>query len=246
MRLMLLVDGDRRWARERNLPVSAGYQTMATKIAMCCQYFLKIGIEEVFIPVCSVGNLQREPNEVKSFLENFLQIPKISTVPLDVSISGNLSLLSNEFQKRYIEMANIYSSGFPVTFLVAWSLDDEILRIVNRFRLSPHPVTAQSLAVTSDISGTIDLIIRTGKVWRLSSFIPFLSPYAELFSLIFTFQISQKMIWVGLSPISVSDSADLANSGASPITLGYGGIKASPAPCRNHEKFFGIKFSGRL
>lgn len=183
MRLMLLVDGDRRWAHERNLPVSVGYRKMATKIAMCCQFFLKIGIEEVFVPVCSVGNLQREPNEVKSFLENFLQIPKISTVPLNISISGNLSLLGDEFRKRYIEMASVYSSGLPVKFLVAWSLDDEILRIVNRFRLSPHPVDAQSLAATSDIPETIDLIIRTGKVRRLSSFIPFLSPYAELFFL---------------------------------------------------------------
>lgn len=180
MRLMLLVDGDRRWARERNLPMSAGYQAMASKIAMCCQYFFEIGVEKAFIPVCSVRNLQRDSNEVVTFLESFLRVPQLSKVPLNISVAGNPSLLSEGFQERYAQMAASHPSGFPVTFLVAWSLDDEILRIVNHFRLSLHPVTAQSLAATADIPETIDLIIRTGKVRCLSSFVPFLSPYAEL------------------------------------------------------------------
>lgn len=180
MRLMLLVDGDRRWARERHLPPSAGYQAMATKVAMCCQYFQEIGIEKVLIPVCSTRNLQRDPNEVTAFLESFLSVPQISTVPLDINIAGNPSLLSPKFRQRYTEMAADHSTGFPVTFLVAWSLDDEILRLVNRLRLSPYPVTAQALAAIADVPEVIDLIIRTGKVRRLSSFVPFLSPYAEL------------------------------------------------------------------
>jgi undecaprenyl diphosphate synthase len=59
-------------------------------------------------------------------------------------------------------------------------LHDEIRRLTHRFRHHSGAITAADLAAAADIGTPVDLIIRTGRVSRLSAFIPFTSPYAEL------------------------------------------------------------------
>lgn len=106
--------------------------------------------------------------------------PGRAAIPLEVSVGGNLDALPEDYRDRYLALAKAHRAGFPVHLLLAWSLDDEVLRLTNRFRGSRSPVSAAELAAAADVGEPIDLIIRTGRVTRLSSFVPFTSPYAEL------------------------------------------------------------------
>ncbi len=180
MRVMLLVDGDRRWAAERGLSVDAGYQAMSARVAWCAEQFAARGVSGLYVPVCSVSNLRRPPGQVRSFLDAMLDLPGRAAIPLEVSVAGNLDALPGDYRDRYLDLAKAHRAGFPVHLLLAWSLDDEVLRLTNRFRHSHSPVSATELAAAADIGEPIDLIIRTGRVTRLSSFVPFTSPYAEL------------------------------------------------------------------
>jgi undecaprenyl diphosphate synthase len=93
---------------------------------------------------------------------------------------GNLDALPGDYRDRYLDLAKAHRAGFPVHLLLVWSLDDEVLRLTNRFRHLQSPVSATELAAAAAIGEHIDLIIRTGRVTRLPSFVPFTSPYAEL------------------------------------------------------------------
>jgi undecaprenyl diphosphate synthase len=177
---MLLVDGDRRWAAERGLGVDAGYQAMSTRAAWCAEQFAARGVGALYVPVCSMSNLGRPPEQVRSFLDAMLDLPGRAAIPLEVTVGGNLDALPGDYRDRYLDLAKAHRVGFPVHLLLAWSLDDEVLRLVNRFRDHDGPVSTPELAAAADISEPIDLIIRTGRVTRLSSFVPFASPYAEL------------------------------------------------------------------
>jgi undecaprenyl diphosphate synthase len=177
---MLLVDGDRRWAAERGLSVDAGYRAMSARAAWCAEQFAARGVDALYVPVCSVSNLRRPPGQVRSFLDAMLAMPGRAAIPLEVSVAGNLDALPGDYRDRYLDLAKAHRTGFPVHLLLAWSLDDEVLRLTNRFRDHDGPVSAIEVAAAADIGEPIDLIIRTGKVTRLSSFVPLVSPYAEL------------------------------------------------------------------
>jgi undecaprenyl diphosphate synthase len=177
---MLLVDGDRRWAAERGLSVDAGYQAMSTRTAWCAEELAARGVSALYVPVCSMANLQRPPEQVRSFLDAMLDLPTRAQIPLEVTVAGNLDALPGDYRDRYLDLAKAHRAGFPVHLLLAWSLDDEVLRLTNRFRDHDGRVSAAELAAAADIGEPIDLIIRTGRVARLSSFVPFTSPYAEL------------------------------------------------------------------
>ena len=69
---MLLVDGDRRWAAERGLGVDAGYQAMSARAAWCAEQFAARGVGALYVPVCSMSNLRRPPEQVRSFLDAML------------------------------------------------------------------------------------------------------------------------------------------------------------------------------
>jgi len=205
-KVMLLTDGDRRWARERGLPVKAGYDQMSSKVAWCAEMVSARGIAELYVPVCSIENLKRPPEEVDAFLTAMLDCPRQSAIPLHLTVTGNLAALPNDYQRRFEELAKRHQSGFPVRLLLAWSLHDEILRLVNKFRGSAEEITAGQLARAADISATIDLIIRTGRVRRMSSFVPFTSPYAELCFLDIYFpDITEQHIDYALSRLAAAD-----------------------------------------
>lgn len=180
MRVMLLVDGDRRWAVERGLSVDAGYQAMSTRAAWCAEHLAARGVGALYLPVCSMSNLGRPPEQVRSFLDAMLDMPNRAGASLEVSVGGNLDALPGDYRDRYLDLAKTHRVGFPVRLLLGWSLDDEVRRLTNRFRDWDGPVSAADLAMAADISEPIDLIIRTGRVSRLSSFVPLTSPYAEL------------------------------------------------------------------
>ena len=126
------------------------------------------GVSALYLPVCSMSNLQRPPEQVRSFLDAMLDMPTRAAIPLEVTVAGNPDALPGDYRDRYLDLAKTHRAGFPVHLLLAWSLDDEVLRLTNRFRHSRNPVSAAELAAAADVSEPIDLIIRTGRVraWK--------------------------------------------------------------------------------
>ncbi|MFD4374827.1 undecaprenyl diphosphate synthase family protein [Streptomyces sp. NPDC058486] len=179
-RVLLIPDGTRRWCTREGQELSAGYLKAAEKIALTADYLCKHGATELVVALSSKNNLMRSPEAIGAYLEACLAIPQMCTVPVRMAVSGDLDLLEEPYRSQLIAMTREHSSGFHITQMQGWSLDHEVVRIVNALRNSPAPVTTESIAQVADLPRTIDLVVRTGGDHRLSSFVPLLSPYVEL------------------------------------------------------------------
>jgi undecaprenyl diphosphate synthase len=180
MNILLIPDGNRRWAVEHKMGFDEGYAACAKKLAQTFEALNEWGIKEVWVVACTVKNLSRPPEQVESFLNRFSEVQDFTDLPLGLDASGDLDALPEPFKTKYKRLRVPKNAAFVVHYLVPWSIDDEIMRLVNHFRGRTVPVTMAELMRHSDVQKPIDLIIRAGKVSRLSAMIPWQSPYAEL------------------------------------------------------------------
>ncbi len=197
MNILLINDGNRRWAKEKNLPLKKGCLAMAQKLAFVADTLSLRGIKKLYFTVCSTRNLQRPPEEVCDYLEAYLLIPNFSQQQIKVVLHGNLNLIPEIYRTKYRELQEKTAdyTDFTLHYMVAWSIEDEIARIFNTLQEHYKEINENILFQYADLPEKIDLIIRTGKRRRLSSFVPFHSPYAEIYFMDILFpEISEKDI----------------------------------------------------
>jgi undecaprenyl diphosphate synthase len=182
MNILLLQDGSRRWAKERGKGFDEGYKVTVQKLAECFEWLHAHDFTEVWVPICGLNNLKRPAEQVTSFLSRFLEVQQYTKLPLSFTITGNLDALPSDFAKRYKALPSSKDKSFTVHYALAWSTDQEFLDIIQHFRDHPkEPITHEAALQQSAVSAPIDLIIRAGKVQRLSAMVPWHSPYAELY-----------------------------------------------------------------
>ena len=183
IRILFLQDGDRRWAEQAGLSYAAGYLQMARKIALVVEVLHQRGISKLYLPTNSIANLLRPIEQVDGFFAAYLRIPEYTNLRLAITLSGDFDRLPESFKPLYRELSASSDSHpqFELVLLLNWSLLDEIARITQKLATDGKAASPDNLLAYSDIPEPIDLIIRTGKRTRLSSFIPLSGQYAELY-----------------------------------------------------------------
>jgi undecaprenyl diphosphate synthase len=181
MNVLFLPDGNRRWARDHGVDYETAYRRSVRRLGECATWLHARGAREMWVAMCSIGNLERPREEVEAFLRSGLAIQGSTETPLAVTTSGRLDLLPGDFAERYRALEREPpTGGFTLHWLIAWSVDDEVVQLVNHFAGRPGPVDRDDVLRASMIKQPIDVIVRTGRAARLSALIPWHSPYAEL------------------------------------------------------------------
>ena len=73
--IAIILDGNRRWARERGKPASFGHKEGAKTLEKIVRYANKIGLEYITVYAFSTENWKRAEDEVKALmllLQNYL------------------------------------------------------------------------------------------------------------------------------------------------------------------------------
>mgnify|MGYP002509022289 CR=1 FL=1 len=73
--IAIIMDGNRRWAKNKGLPVSFGHKEGAKTLEKIVRYANKIGIEYITVYAFSTENWKRAEEEVKALmiiLQNYL------------------------------------------------------------------------------------------------------------------------------------------------------------------------------
>jgi len=181
--ILIINDGNRRWAKANGLTIRDGYKKMVERVVFICDELKIRGFEKVYVTFCSKNNLYRPEIEVNTFYEEYLKTPELSKNKIKVELHGNLDLIPVNFKDQYNKLTEKTStnSDFVLHYMINWSIDDEIVRIYNRLHDKFPIINSEILNKNSDIKDPIDLIIRTGNKKRLSSCIPFNSPFAEIY-----------------------------------------------------------------
>jgi undecaprenyl diphosphate synthase len=80
--IAIIADGNRRWARKRNLPVQAGHEAAAETLRARVRDAVQLGVRELTVYVFSTENWSRSNGEVATLIETLARRLAIETPPL--------------------------------------------------------------------------------------------------------------------------------------------------------------------
>jgi len=188
--LGIIIDGNRRWAKEKGLMPWKGHEKGAEKVDKLLDWCLELKIKEITIYTLSTENLKRDKLELeflfRLFMQWFKKIKKdtrISKNKVKIRFIGDLSLVPDNVRKlaEEIEEETSGNNNFIVNFLFAYGGRLEIINAVNKLKDKKGYITEEDITNALWLKDEPDLIIRTGDASRLSNFLPWQSVYSELF-----------------------------------------------------------------
>ncbi len=189
----VIIDGNRRWAKERGLPTLEGHTEGVRNVKRFVEWAMEAGIPHIVGYIFSTENWNRSEEE-KAYL--FSLFKKAFTEEMDeliakgvrVQFIGERKRFSTDIQES-ITMVEQQSAGnlkITVTFAFSYGGRAEIVDTVNRLLAEGAANVSEKTFAANLWTGLAqvpdpDLIIRTGGEKRLSNFLPWQGTYAELF-----------------------------------------------------------------
>ncbi|MDB5264935.1 MAG: undecaprenyl diphosphate synthase [Parcubacteria group bacterium] len=187
----VIMDGNRRWAKERNLPSLEGHRAGFEKMRELMQWSRDAGIKEVTIYAFSTENWNRAPEEVAYLMELFnagfkTLLKDIREQEVRIRFVGDRDLVEEKLRSKMEEAEKESAGGEAGTLIIAFSYGGrpEILAATNKLlQEGRKEVTEADFKKAMWSEGLLDpdLIIRTGGEHRLSNFLTWQSVYSELF-----------------------------------------------------------------
>ncbi len=187
--IAIIMDGNRRWAKKRNLPIGMGHKAGAETLQKVIESCIDIGIKYLTVYAFSTENWKRDPKEV-SDLMNLLReyLAKLEKDNQDrnarICVIGDITKLDIDLQDKIISIQEKTKDNTGITINVALNYGgrDEILNAIRKLTLDEiKNLTAESFnkkLYTAD-SPDPDLIIRTAGEQRLSNFLLWQCAYSE-------------------------------------------------------------------
>jgi undecaprenyl diphosphate synthase len=186
--LGIIMDGNRRWAKEHGLPLLEGHKhggKVLKKITLAAK---KRGIKILTFFCFSTENWQRPKNEVdylmdlgrKTFATRY---PEFQKENIRVKVIGQKDQLPKSILKEVTALEKDTENNTAMTLNLALSyggraeIVDAVKKIINK-NIDPDKITEDTIKEnlwTSDV----DLIIRTGGEQRLSGFLLWQAAYSE-------------------------------------------------------------------
>jgi undecaprenyl diphosphate synthase len=191
----IIIDGNRRWAKENNLTSLEGHKKGYEKIIDVAGWAQDAGVEEVIVYAFSTENWNRSAEEV-SYLMKLIEhvfdtkMKELDEKQVQVRFIGERSRLPEAIQQKMIETEERTKSrtNGTLVFALLYGGRLEILSAVNQVLAKQNDggrevITEEELSAAMWSAGLLDpdLIIRTGGEKRLSNFLPWQSVYSELF-----------------------------------------------------------------
>ena len=188
--LGIILDGNRRWAKERGLPYFEGHRKGLETVKKIINYCKEKGIKILTLFVFSTENWKRGPKEVnylmrlakKAISNHFKHLHKNK---IRVKVIGQKEKLPRSLQKEIaqIEEKTRDNKEMTVNFALSYGGRAEIVQAIKKIiekKIPPEKINEDTLGEnlwTSDV----DLIIRTGKEQRISNFLIWQAAYSEFY-----------------------------------------------------------------
>jgi undecaprenyl diphosphate synthase len=189
----IVMDGNRRWARERGLPEAEGHAAGVEAIRPILRRAVERGIEVLSIYAFSRENWSRGESEVHTLfglLDAAIrdETPELVRQGVQVRLSGRLDELPDAIRASIVEALAATEGGHRLILNVAlnYSGRSEIVDAVRRCMadgLAPDAIDEVAIAsrlYTADLPDP-DLVVRTGGDQRISNFLVWQSAYAEIY-----------------------------------------------------------------
>ena len=192
----IIMDGNRRWAKRRKLPIVIGHSRGAENLNKVVDILLQYGVKYLTVYAFSTENWNRPQNEVDDLMR--LLCDYLSKVDgkhqeqkVRIKVIGNRDRLSSEIldEIKRVEMVTAQNEAFTFNIALNYGGRREILDAVKKIaqEAATGKIDIESID-TSDIAEGLytagmpdpDLLIRTGGEKRISNFLLWQLAYTEL------------------------------------------------------------------
>ncbi len=171
----LIPDGNRRWARERGLPVTAGYMAGVHKGLKMLRDCSDLGIEEVSVYGFTQDNTKRPKEQRIAFAGAcvaFVEAALKYDIALHVVGDSTSTMFPPEL-KPFVEKRQ--GHGLKVNMLVNYGWEWDLNTAFESGKKRVHDGLASSQV------SRIDMVVRWGGCRRLSGFLPIQSVYSDFY-----------------------------------------------------------------
>lgn len=194
--IAIIMDGNRRWAKEKGFPSAVGHKkgvdALKKTVYACNDY----GVKYLTVYAFSTENWNRKPEEV-DFLMNLLgstiknELGELHANNVVISFLGDLTKLAPKLQEILYNAINVTKNNTGVNLQIAFNYGarDEILSATKKLaqkvqlgELSADEITEEifSKELYTSCAPDPDLLIRTGGEIRVSNYLLWQIAYSEI------------------------------------------------------------------
>ena len=188
--IAIIMDGNRRWAKNRNLPSAIGHKKGVDSLKATMRACDDFGIKYLTVYAFSTENWNRKPEEV-NFLMDLLgqtlknELKEMHENNVVISFIGDTTKLSVKLQEILNNAVETTKNNTGVNLQIAFNYGsrDEIVHAVNEIIASGEKnITEETISkhlYTKNIPDP-DLLIRTGGEMRISNYLLWQIAYSEI------------------------------------------------------------------
>jgi undecaprenyl diphosphate synthase len=186
--LAIILDGNRRYAKERGMPSYKGHEYGAEKLEELIRWSKEFGLKELTFYILSTENLKRDPTELKflfdlfrKFFKKFADSKDIHENKVKIKFIGDLSLIPEDIRELALELEDKTKNynNYKLNFCFAYGGRLELVHAFNKLKDKKGKITEEDITNELWLKDEPDLIIRTGNAVRTSNFLPWQSAYSE-------------------------------------------------------------------
>lgn len=210
--IAIIMDGNRRWARERNLPSAVGHKKGVDALKTTLRACKDFGIKYLTVYAFSTENWNRKKEEVEFLMELLAltiqnELQEMHSEGVVIKFIGDLTRLNQKLQKILNNAMEVTKNNTGVNFQIAFNYGarDEIVNAVKSIateRIKPDDITEEVISEHLYTKGIPDpdLLIRTGGEKRISNYLLWQIAYAEI--------LVTKQYWPEFNRESLADAVE--------------------------------------
>lgn len=195
--IAIIMDGNRRWAKEKHLPSAMGHQKGVQSLKNVLKACHSFGVKYLTVYAFSTENWNR-PKEEVNFLMGLLantiknELKELDENGVRIRFIGKIDELNSELKSILYDAEEKTKNNDGVRLQIAFNYGSraeitnavkEIAKDVSEGKIKAEDITEQTIQsrlFTKDIPEP-DLLIRTGGEQRLSNYLLWQAAYSEIY-----------------------------------------------------------------
>ena len=191
--IAIIMDGNRRWAKEKNLPSAMGHKKGVDALKTTLRACKDFGIKYLTVYAFSTENWKRKKEEVDFLMELLAitltnELAEMHSEGVVINFIGDISKLSDKLQKILANSVETTKNNTGVHLQIAFNYGarDEIVHAVKSILekgVKSEDITEEMISenlYTKNIPDP-DLLIRTSGELRLSNYLLWQLAYTEFY-----------------------------------------------------------------
>lgn len=191
--IAIVMDGNGRWATQRDLPRVSGHEAGAESVRKAIEYCGKLGVNVLTVFAFSRENWGRPEPEVNALMQLFLEAlcnetEQLADHNIKLKFIGDISMFNNKLQAQIKVSQERTAANNGLTFVIAanysgkWDIMQAMQQIVAK-KIKSEDINEDlisSYLSTASLPDP-DLFIRTSGEQRISNFLLWQAAYSEFY-----------------------------------------------------------------